>query len=286
MKFIEKIKSKFKSKDEKTSNIIKLPVASNVQPDKSQNQPTERQERMNKIIEENKRKLRLLIAQFIFLLIMYITIIWFAISSTTIKLQAEKEIEKLNIYISELSNENEVLSKKVNEEVNEPEHKVNTKDSKKPIDAESVYYDKTYKDLRFDCVSDDEVANLLECISFVEYGTAGSSLEMYSAGYNFVLISQRDEEKWSEIPKLLDSLSPAQLDFLSYRVVDAYHFAIDIINGEDILLDLNSMGIKSESYQNCTELQIVKFLGFMVDLFEKKGVDYEWEKYDVLSLFN
>ena len=287
MKFIEKIKSKFKRKDEKTSNIIKLPVASCVRPDKAQNQPAERQERMNKIIEENKRKYRLLIVQFMFLLIMYITVIGFAISSTTIKLQAEKEIEKLNIYISELSNENEALSKvNEHEEVNEPEHKVNTKDSKKPVDAESVYYDKTYKDLRFDCVSNDEAANLLECISFVEYGTAGSSLEMYSAGYNFVLISQMDEEKWSEIPKLLDLLSPVQLDFLSYRVVDAYHFAIDIINGEDILLDLTSMGIKPERYQNCTEMQIIKFLGFMVDLFEKKGVDYEWEEYDVLSLFN
>lgn len=287
MKFIEKIKSKFKRKDEKTSNIIKVPVVSCVQPDKSQNQPTESQERMNKIIEENKRKFRLLIVQFVFLLIMYITVIGFAVSSTTIKLQAEKEIEKLNIYISELSNENEDLSKKVNEheEVNEPEHKVNKKDSKKPVDAESVYYDKTFKDLRFDYDSDDEAANLLEYISFVEYGTAGSSLEMYSAGYNFVLISQMNEEQWSEIPKILDSLSPVQLDYLSFRVLDAYHFAIDIINGEDILLDLDSMGIEPESYQNCTEMQIIKFLGFMIDLFEKNDVIYEWEDTDVLSLF-
>ena len=108
---------------------------------------------------------------------------------------------------------------------------------------------------------------------------------MYSAGYNFVLISQMDEEKWSEIPKLLDSLSPVQLDYLSFRVLDAYHFAIDIINGEDILLDLDSMGIEPESYQNCTEMQIIKFLGFMIDLFEKNDVIYEWEDTDVLSLF-
>ena len=287
MKLIDKIKSKFKSKDEKTSNIIKLPMVNYERNNRTQDIITDPYIRRLQIIEENKRKLRLLIAQFVFLLVLYITVIWFAISSTTIKLQAEKEIEKLNIYISEISNENEILSKKVNEheEVNEPEHKVNTKDSKKPVDAESVYYDKTYKDLRFDCVSDDEAANLLECISFVEYGTAGSSLQMYSAGYNFVLISQMDEEKWSEIPKLLDSLSPVQLDYLSFRVLDAYHFAIDIINGEDILLDLDSMGIEPESYQNCTEMQIIKFLGFIIDLFEKNDVIYEWEDTDVLSLF-
>lgn len=287
MKLIDKINSKFNHKDEKTSNIIKLPVASYVQSDKPQNQTAERQERMHKIIEENKRKFRFLIVQFIFVLIMYITVIGLTVSSTTMKLQTEKEIEELNIYISELSNENAALRKKVEEleKVNESEYVVNKKTSKKAVGTESIYYGKTYKDLRFDYNSDDEAANLLECISFVEYGTAGSSLQMYSAGYNFVLISQMDEEKWSEIPILLASLSPVQLDFLSYRVFDAYHFAIDIINGEDILFDLNSMGINPENYQNCTEIQLIKFLGFMVNLFEKNAVIYEWEDTDVLSLF-
>lgn len=288
MKFIEKIKAKFKHQEVETSNIIMLPVVNCEIDNRQKDTLTERQERMHKIIEENKRKFRFLIVQFLFVLFMYITVIGLTISSTTTKLQAEKEIEELNIYISELSNEIADLSKKVDEleAVSKSEYEVNKKVSNKAVDVESVYYGKTYKDLLFDYDSDNEAANLLECISFVEYGTAGSSIQMYSAGYNFVLISQMNEEQWSEIPKMLNSLSPAQLDFLSYRIDDAYHFAIDIINGGDILLDLSSMGIKPESYQNCTEMQIIKFLGFMVDLFEKKGVDYDWEKYDVLSLFN
>lgn len=287
MKIIEKIKSRFKNQEAETSNIIRLPVV-NCEIDDSPKEPlAERQERMHKIIEENKQNFRVLIMQFIFILIMCITVIGLAISSTTIKTQAEKEIEELNIYISELRDENEALSKKVNEleDVSEPEYEVNKKASKKAVDAESVYYDKTYKDLHFDYDSDDEAANLLECISFVEYGTAGSSLEMYSAGYNFVLISQMNEEKWSEIPVLLDNLTPAQLDFLSYRVVDAYHFAIDIINGEDILLDLSSLGIDPESYKNCTEVQAIRLLSYMMNLFEERSVKFEWESTDILSLF-
>ena len=291
MKLIEKIKLLFSHSEVRTGNIVKLPGISDEQVKRGSNTPekvTDYDKERAVRIKERKRKRAEICFQFYFLFMIMVMIVTVVVAFYSHKEESIESFTRLNEELSSVQRDYESLARKMIdfEGTNEPKYEVNKNDSKKAVDVESVYYDKTYKDLRFDYVSDDEAVNLLECISFVEYGTTGSSLEMYSAGYNFVLVSQMDEEKWSEIPKLLDSLSPAQLDFLSYRVVDAYHFAIDIINGEDILLDLNSTGIKPESYQNCTEMQVVKFLGFMVDLFEKKGVDYEWEKYDVLSLFS
>lgn len=291
MKLIEKIKLLFSHSEVRTGNIVKLPGISDEQVKRGSNTPekvTDYDKERAVRIKERKRKRAEICFQFYFLFMIMVMIVTVVVAFYSHKEESIESFTQLNEELSSIQLDYESLARKIVklEGITEPEYEVNKKASKKAVDAESVYYDKTYKDLRFDYDSDDEAANLLECISFVEYGTAGSSLEMYSAGYNFVLISQMDEEKWSEISKLLDSLSPEQLDFLSYRVVDAYHFAIDIINGGDILLDLSSMGVKPESYQSCTEMQLLKFLGFMVDLFENKGVNYEWEKYDVLSLFN
>lgn len=290
MKIIEKIKAVFSDSETKTANIIKLPGISDKkvnQDDASDEMKIVREKELVARNKEHKRRKTEICFQFYFVFMLIVLVATVMLTIYSYKVESIENFTQLNEELSSIQLDYESLARKIVklEGISEPEYEVNKKASKKAVDAESVYYDKTYKDLRFDFVSDDEAANLLECISFVEYGTAGSSLQMYSAGYNFVLVSQMNEEKWSEIPKVLNSLSPAQLDFLSYRVVDAYHFATDIINGGDILLDLNSMGIKPESYQNCTEMQIIKFIVFMVNLFEENDVNYEWEEYDVLSLF-
>ena len=157
--------------------------------------------------------------------------------------------------------------------------------SLKPIDENSVYYGKTNKDLYIDYVSDDYAIGLLKSISSVYYGTAGCELDTCIDGYYFLLLSQLPEEQWSEIPAFLDSLTPEQIDFLSYRVFVTYNYGFAIIERESILTNLDSVGIDPETYQDCSAVQAVKFLTYMMNLFNERNVNYEWGEYNVLSVF-
>ena len=156
---------------------------------------------------------------------------------------------------------------------------------KKKINKESLYYGKKYTDVWNDYNGENEAVKLLSMIDYVEYGTAGCSLQMCSAGYNFILLAQLDESDWAEIPAYLDTLSPVQLDFLSFRISDAFEYACRIIDRESIVLDLESINIDAKTYENCTKTQAIRFLSYMFSLFEERNVPYEWEKYDIMSIF-
>ncbi len=158
-------------------------------------------------------------------------------------------------------------------------------EGKKAIDESSVYYGLTYKDLWDDESFDDEVLALLEGIAKIHYGTAGSSLQLMGRGANFVSIAKRGEEAWKNISAHLDTMSPAELDYLSFRLLDAYYYALDIVRGGTVVEQLEEVGFSPELYEDCTEVHLARFLGYMIELFDEKGVEYEWETYDIMALF-
>ena len=158
-------------------------------------------------------------------------------------------------------------------------------EGKKAIDESSVYYGLTYKDLWDDESFDDEVLALLEGIAKIHYGTAGSSLQLMGRGADFVIIAKRGEEAWKNISAHLDTMSPAELDYLSFRLLDAYYYALDIVRGGSVVEQLEEIGFSPELYEGCTEVHLARFLGYMIELFDEKGVEYEWETYDIMTLF-
>lgn len=160
-----------------------------------------------------------------------------------------------------------------------------TKASKLP-DKNSVYYNADYSKLKFEAQSDNTAVNYLSYISSVTYGTAGSTHKHEQAAYYFILLSQMSEQELSDIPVCLDKLSPAQLDYLSFRLTESFHLATEIIKGERIFPMFSSQYIEPETYKNCTETQAVRFLSHMISLFDERNVKYEWEEYDIVSLLN
>jgi len=159
------------------------------------------------------------------------------------------------------------------------------RESKKAIDENSVYYGLTYEDLWDDESFDDEVLALLEGIAKIHYGTAGSSLQLMGRGANFVSIAKRGEDAWRNISAHLDTMTPAELDFLSFRLLDSYYYALDIVRGGSVVGQLEDIGFSPKLYEGCTEVHLARFLGYMIELFDEKGVNYEWETYNIMSLF-
>ena len=102
----------------------------------------------------------------------------------------------------------------------------------------------------------------------------------------FVKMVMKDLCLCSEIPVFLDSFTPEQIDFLSYRVVDSYNYAVEIMTREGILENLVSVCIAPETYQDCSEVQAVEFLNYIMNLFNERNVNYEWGEYNVLSIFS
>lgn len=158
-------------------------------------------------------------------------------------------------------------------------------EGKKEIDEGSVYYGLTYEDLWDDESFDDEVLAFLEGIAKIQYGTAGSSLQLMGRGANFVSIAKRGEAAWDNISAHLDTMTPAELDFLSFRMLDAYYYALDIVRGGSTVAQLEEIGFSTKLYEGCTEVHLARFLGYMIKLFDEKGVEYEWETYNIMSLF-
>ena len=160
------------------------------------------------------------------------------------------------------------------------------KEGKKAIDENSVYYDFTYDDLWSMERVDDEVVSLVVGIAKVYYFTAGSSLQLMDRGADFAIIAHKGEESWQNISAHLDTMTAAQLDFLSFRMLDAYYYALDLINGGSAVEQLEEAGVSSKAYEGCTEVELARFLGFMIELFDEKGVEYEWQTYNIMSVFS
>ncbi|MBE6772953.1 MAG: hypothetical protein E7544_01890 [Ruminococcaceae bacterium] len=116
MKLIEKIKSKFKRKDEeKSSNIIMLPVVSHEQRYRSPDSFTDPHIRRLQIIEKNKRKLVQCICVFVMIYLLFIVAFGQSIYFMNCWKKAEEKVSELNTHISQLTNENEELIEMVAE---------------------------------------------------------------------------------------------------------------------------------------------------------------------------
>lgn len=291
MKFIKNLKSLFSHSEVQTANIVKLPSILDEQVKRDTNSPetvTSSDKERETRVKECKRRKAEICFQFSFVFMLMVLVVTVMLTFYSHKEKSTENFAELSEELSSIQGEYESLAEKVDEleviAANEYEGK--TTDTKRAVDDKSVYYGISYKDLWCDYEADDEAISLLSGISKIQYGTVGCSLQMMARGVDFITLSQMSSAQWEGIPKYLKTLTPVQLDYLSFRILDAYHFAQAVINREGLIADIESMGIAAETYENCTELQTIRFLSYMFTLFEENGVNYEWEEYDVLSLFN
>ncbi len=196
-------------------------------------------------------------------------------------IKTEEKVREIKEIISKPFCEYEPIAKDI---IDIPEDQIRYYKPDKAVDEDSLYYGKTYEDLYSDYTTDDEAVKLLNGLAVAEYGKAGYSLEQTEKAVDFITVSHMKEAQWSEIPAYLDSLTPLQLDYLSFCVIDFYGAAADIVNRE-ASDELKSIGASYETFSNCTQVQLIRFLSYMFTLFEERGVNYEWEKYDILGCF-
>lgn len=227
----------------------------------------------------NKKKAVQIIGVIILVLLVAFTSAYFADKGE----EPGEKLSSINGTLSDIQGESDKLSDKLEafEEV-----KNQTEETQLiPIDEDSVWYGKSWQDLRIKYDTDDKAVLLLRSISYVEHGTAGVSLQLVSRAVDFAELAQLEKAEWAEIPAFLDTLTPVQLDYLSYRVVDAFEGALSIINKEEYItgvleLDL-ATAVSPERYSACTKTQAICLAGYLLGLLEERGVNYEWERYDI-----
>lgn len=284
MKCIKKLKSFLVKKDDKPSNIVDFPKASDEEKDESESTKTIRlvhKRTKEDIIKENNKRFRRAMLKLLMVFIIYIMAFAFAFMLDLENDKLTQKYNELKAEYSELNVKYQTLSEKLSK-VDDVTTE-NGSDTKISIDEKSLYYGKNYTDVIISYKGNEEVITLLQNISNVEYTKAGSSLQKLRAGYDFVVISQMDIDKWQVVSDFVDTLTPVQLDYLSFRVIDAYKIAFDIINGEKSLYDL---GIESTSYQNCSEFELIRFLNYMFTIFDEKNVAFEFDIYDISNVIN
>lgn len=227
-------------------------------------------------IKENKRKFKKTMLRVTLLLLLVSMIVCNAIVINLHINESEKKFASLESAVASPDDRAESDSDNTGDGGDEAGFK-DKDESKKAVDENSVYYGLKYTDLWDNKTHDDEAVKLLAGITGVYYGTAGSSLQLIARGADLLTVAKKGEEAWEAVPAYLDTLTAAQLDFLSFRLFDAYSYAEDIINGGRAYKELKYTGVDPETCSDCTAVQLVRFMGYMVSLFDERDVEYEWE---------
>ena len=241
------------------------------------------------IIRENQVKLKRLMAYMVMYTFLLVMVVFNVLVTHICFQRLQDRNNELSAELSSIRSEYSAVSQQNEEEKENAEEAEVTDtdtDSLKKIDKSSVYHGLTYLDLWDNNTHEDEVVSLLSGIVKIYYGTAGCSLQMMARGADLAYIAEKSEKEWSGISAYLDTLTAAQLDYLSFRLFETYDYALSAVRGDWSITDeLERMGVPSDTYSSCSERQLIKFMGYMLELFDEKGVEYEWETYDVMTVF-
>ncbi len=154
------------------------------------------------------------------------------------------------------------------------------------IPKDSIYYG-------FDSISDlvyyretgDTATEYIGNIHCTEHGTAGSSYKIARSGYLFILLATMQEDELSGISSYLDEMTPLQIDFLSYQLMCAFEYALEVADGKaNPILTLEELSADEKIYKSVEKHELVDFMHFMQQLLEEKGNKYEWEKLDMTAV--
>lgn len=154
------------------------------------------------------------------------------------------------------------------------------------IPKDSIYYN-------FDSISDlvyyretgDTATEYIGNIHCTEHGTAGSSYKIARSGYLFILLATMQENELSGISSYLDEMTPLQIDFLSYQLMCAFEYALEVADGKaSPILTLEELSADEKIYKSVEKHELVDFMYFMQQLLEEKGNKYEWEKLNMMAV--
>ena len=131
----------------------------------------------------------------------------------------------------------------------------------------------------------DEVTEKLISIDTVPYGTAGSSLQMASAGKNMLDLSNT-ENAMDSLKAYLSSMTEIQKDFFSFQWENVYKSASSILadpeNSKALLADAGVENFDAALY---TSELLEKLYNDGVSLLEEMGVTNEWKNFTDLEPF-
>ena len=132
----------------------------------------------------------------------------------------------------------------------------------------------------------DEVTAKLISIDTVPYGTAGSSLQMASAGKNMLDLSNT-ENAMDSLKAYLSSMTEIQKDFFSFQWENVYKSASSILaDPENSKALLSDAGIEDFDASLYTAELLEKLYNDGLNLLNEEGITNEWKNFTDLEPFS
>ncbi len=154
------------------------------------------------------------------------------------------------------------------------------------IPSDSIYYNyKSISDLVYYRETGDTATEYIGNIHCTEHGTAGSSYKIARSGYLFILLATMQENELSGISSYLDEMTSLQIDFLSYQLMCAFEYALEVADGKaSPILTLEELSADEKIYKSVEKHELIDFMYFMQQLLEEKGNEYEWENLNMQAV--